>query len=107
MFKSALMSSSLAVLVSLSLSPSATAQTEEAGLQLETVTVTATKKEENIKDVPSSLTALNEDQINAFGAAGDDIQFLSARVPSLVIESSFGGFSHGLIFAALETPTLI
>ncbi len=90
MLKSASATSSLALLICLSFAPGASAQEEEAGLQLETVTVTATKKEENIKDVPSSLTALSEEQIDAFGAAGDDIQFLSARVPSLVIESSFG-----------------
>lgn len=90
MIKSALLRSPLLVLTFFSMAPSVLAQTDDANLTLDTVTVTATKKEENIKDVPSSLTALNEDQINAFAAAGDDIQFLSARVPSLVIESSFG-----------------
>lgn len=54
------------------------------------VIVTATKRAENLQDVPVSVTAISADDLDLFGGAGDDIRFLSARVPSLVIESSFG-----------------
>jgi len=54
------------------------------------IIVTATKRTENIQDVPVSVTALTQDVLDEFGGGGDDIQYLSARVPSLIIESSFG-----------------
>lgn len=59
-------------------------------LKLKPVTVTATKREADIKDVPVSLTSLDETTLQAYGQAGEDIQFLTARVPSLIIETSFG-----------------
>jgi iron complex outermembrane receptor protein len=58
--------------------------------KLDTITVTATKKAVDAQDVPVSLTALDDDLVATYGNAGDDIQFLSAKVPSLIIESSFG-----------------
>ncbi len=63
---------------------------EGDALKLKSVTVTATKREENIKDVPVSLTSLDESALATYGQAGEDIQFLTARVPSLIIETSFG-----------------
>ncbi|MEO0983209.1 MAG: TonB-dependent receptor [Pseudomonadota bacterium] len=70
----------------------ATAQEAAAAdeLQFETVTVTATKREENLQDVPLSVAAVDGETLALFGGAGDDIQFLSARVPSVIVESSFG-----------------
>ncbi len=65
-------------------------ESTDESLKLKTITVTATKRAEAIEDVPISLTSLDSDAIAAFGQAGEDIQFLSARVPSLVIETSFG-----------------
>lgn len=59
-------------------------------LAFEPVLVTATKRSENLQDVPLSVTAISAADLDLFGGAGDDIQFLSARVPSVVIESSFG-----------------
>ncbi|MEL6324144.1 MAG: TonB-dependent receptor, partial [Pseudomonadota bacterium] len=72
--------------------PLAAAQeTDDASnLAFDPVLVTATKRAENIQDVPVSVTALSEETLDLFGGAGDDIQFLSARVPSVIIESSFG-----------------
>lgn len=73
--------------------PSALAQDAAApdgSLKLSSVTVTATKREENIKDVAVSLTSLDESALATYGQAGEDIQFLTARVPSLIIETSFG-----------------
>jgi iron complex outermembrane receptor protein len=54
------------------------------------VIVTAQKKAENINDVPLSVTALSGDRLAAARSSGGDIRVLSARVPSLTLESSFG-----------------
>ncbi len=73
--------------------PSALAQEaapEAVALRLDPVTVTATKREEDIKDVPVSITSLDAGDLGAFSQAGEDIQFLTARVPSLIIETSYG-----------------
>jgi outer membrane receptor protein involved in Fe transport len=50
--------------------PSALAQDAPAtddALKLSSVTVTATKREENIKDVPVSLTSLDETALATYG----------------------------------------
>ena len=57
---------------------------------LDEIVVTAQKVEQNQKDVPISLTTLDAEQLEIFTTAGVDIRFLSGRVPSLLIESSFG-----------------
>lgn len=54
------------------------------------VQVTAQRRVENLQDVPMALTVLPGSQIPILGAAGDDLRFLSSRLPSLQIESSFG-----------------
>ena len=54
------------------------------------VIVTAQKKAENINDVPLSVTAVSGDKLDAFRSGGGDIRMLSARIPSLTMESSFG-----------------
>jgi iron complex outermembrane receptor protein len=54
------------------------------------VIVTAQKRSENINDVPVSVTAISGDKLEAFRSSGGDVRVLSARVPSLVLESSFG-----------------
>lgn len=58
--------------------------------KLDAVEVTAQRRSEDIQDVPLSITVLSGEKLHAMGSAGDDIRFLSARVPSLNIESSFG-----------------
>jgi len=58
--------------------------------QLQTVTVTAERRLENIRDVPSSITALSGEMLDVLNSGGQDIRLLSGRVPSLNIESSFG-----------------
>ena len=58
--------------------------------ELETITVTAERRTENIQDVPSSISALRGDTLDAINSGGQDIRMLAARVPSLNIESSFG-----------------
>ena len=57
---------------------------------LDTVQVTAQRKVENLQDVPVSVSTINAQELDVFGAGGNDVRFLSGRVPSLNIESSFG-----------------
>ncbi len=54
------------------------------------IVVTAQRREENLQDVPLSITAVRGDKLDAIASGGQDIRFLSGRVPSLIIESSFG-----------------
>src|ERR1700752_3577074 len=61
----------------------------EAG-QLETVIVTAQRRAENIKEVPMAITTLKGEKLDVLTSGGQDIRFLSARSPSLNVESSFG-----------------
>jgi iron complex outermembrane receptor protein len=57
---------------------------------LEEVLVTAQKKEEGLRDVPSSVATLSDEKLDALTSAGQDIRLLSSRVPSLHVESSMG-----------------
>jgi len=61
----------------------------EAG-KLQVITVTAERRIENIRDVPSSVSALSGEMLEVLNSGGQDIRLLAARVPSLNIESSFG-----------------
>lgn len=58
--------------------------------QLQTVTVTAERRVENVRDVPSAISVLNAELLDALNSGGQDVRQLSARTPSLNIESSFG-----------------
>ena len=57
---------------------------------LDAVEVTAQRRVENIQDVPVSISTLSSEKIDVFASGGNDVRFLSARVPSLNIESSYG-----------------
>ena len=57
---------------------------------LDSVQVTAQRKVENIQDVPVSVSTVSGETLDAIGSGGNDVRFLSGRVPSLNIESSFG-----------------
>lgn len=57
---------------------------------LEEIIVTAQKRAQSLQDVPSSVAAVSGEKLDIINAAGSDIRFLSGRVPSLTIESSFG-----------------
>jgi iron complex outermembrane recepter protein len=61
---------------------------EDTGLQ--EIVVTAQRREENLQDVPLSVTALSDEKLDAISAGGVDIRGISGRVPSLLVESSFG-----------------
>ena len=54
------------------------------------IIVTAQRREENLQDIPLSITAVGGDKLDAITAGGVDVRALSGRVPSLIIESSFG-----------------
>jgi iron complex outermembrane recepter protein len=78
---------------SLLAAPAAFAQDEASaadGSGLAEIVVTAQRREENLQDVPLSVTALRGDNLDAVQAGGVDIRGLSGRVPSLLVESSFG-----------------
>ena len=52
--------------------------------------MTANKVEEDLQDVASSVAALGGEKLDVLQSGATDIRFLSARVPSVYVESSFG-----------------
>lgn len=66
------------------------AQDAPASDGLSDIIVTAQRREENLQDVPISITAVSGEKLDAMAAAGADVRFLAGRVPSLMVESSFG-----------------
>jgi len=66
------------------------ADAPETPVVLDEIFVTAQKRTENVQEVPLAMSILGDEEIEALTVGGQDIQFLSARVPSLVMESSFG-----------------
>ena len=68
----------------------ALAQDIDAEARLPSVTVTAQRVEENIQDVPISITTIADEKLDVLKSSGADVRFLSARVPSVIAESSFG-----------------
>ena len=73
-------------------SPQAFSQEAEkdSSLTLDAVQVTADHRVENIQDVPISISTISGEQLEAIRSGGEDVRVLSARIPSLYIESSFG-----------------
>jgi iron complex outermembrane receptor protein len=68
----------------------APASTDQGAKTLDVITVTAEKREEDIQKVPISISTIPAEELDVLRLGGDDIRSLSARVPSLLIESSFG-----------------
>jgi len=66
------------------------AEETEQVVGIEVIEVTARKRVENIKDVPISVSALTPKKLEVLGSSGMDVRALSGKVPSLLIESSFG-----------------
>jgi len=62
----------------------------QAQIVLEEIVVTAQKREENIQDVPMSISVMSQDVMDSVRAGGKDIRFLNAKAPSLIVESDFG-----------------
>ena len=65
-------------------------ETEQTQEGLSTILVTATKSVEDSQDVPISLSVLDNETLDLLRGDGGDTLFLSGRVPSLNIETSFG-----------------
>jgi iron complex outermembrane receptor protein len=66
-------------------------KTEEGRTEfVEQITVTAQKRTEDVQEVPVSISTLAGQDLLALTAGGPDVRFLSARAPSLMLESSFG-----------------
>ena len=66
------------------------ASAQEPAGQLDVVTVTAERRAENIRDVPSSVSAVSGEDLDVLATGGQDVRLLAARIPSLNVESSFG-----------------
>lgn len=58
--------------------------------RLDPIVTTAQRVEENAQDVPISITTVADEKLDNLKASGADVRFLSARVPSVIAESSFG-----------------
>ena len=76
-------------LLALALAVPPAAQAQDA-VTLDALEVTAQRKVENIQDVPISISALSGEKLGVLASGAGDVRFLSGRVPSLNIESSFG-----------------
>lgn len=63
---------------------------QDENFELERIMVTAQKRSQNAQEVPVSVAALSGEGLEVLGSSGMDVRQLSARIPSLLIESSFG-----------------
>jgi len=72
-------------------SPSVQAQGDEG--VLEEIIVTAQKREQNIQDVPISISQMSGDRLNARFAGGADVLALASAAPGLHVESSNGSLA--------------
>lgn len=89
--KTTLRASALTVsLAALAAALPAHAQTASDEARLDTVTVTAQKIEQDLQDVPLSVSTVSDELLANLTGSGADVRFLSARVPSVIAESSFG-----------------
>jgi len=76
--------------IALTNSSQAEEQKETEVVGIEVIEVTARKRTENVKDVPIAISALTPKKLEVLGSSGMDVRALSGKVPSLLIESSFG-----------------
>lgn len=79
-----------ALWLALASTPALAQSGDDEAAVLDTVSVTAQRRVENLLDVPVSVTVIGAEKTDILASGGEDIRFLSARVPSLLIESSFG-----------------
>ena len=69
---------------------SAQADGDADARRLDPIVTTAQRVEQDAQDVPISITTVADEKLDNIKAGGADIRFLSARVPSVIAESSFG-----------------
>jgi iron complex outermembrane receptor protein len=64
----------------------------EEGMKVvvEEIVVTAQKREEDVQEVPVAVSVLRATDLEVLMVGTPDVQILSGRVPSLILESSFG-----------------
>lgn len=84
--------SGLALLVSAPAMAQSSASAD-AAFTVEDVVVTAQRRSESIRDVPFAVTAVTQETMAEVSAGGGDILSMTARVPSLQIESSNGRYA--------------
>ena len=73
-------------------------EAESAAGALEEVTVTARKREENIQDIPQSIQAFSQQEIDRVGIKG--LQDVAKFVPSMTVVSSSAGLNK-IVFRGL------
>jgi iron complex outermembrane recepter protein len=83
---------------------SALASTHSQAQTLEEVIVTATKREQNIQDIPVTVTAISAMDIQEAGV--NDIGDVSQMVPSLTVSSNISPFSTGIRIRGIGTTQL-
>lgn len=80
-----------AILIGLSTAPTFAQNAGDADARrLDPVVTTAQRIEQDAQDVPISITTVSDEKLDNLKAGGADVRFLSARVPSVIAESSFG-----------------
>lgn len=85
------LSSAALILATLAASPALAQDNEDANARrLDPIVTTAQRVEQDAQDVPISITTVAGEKLDNIKAGGADIRFLSARVPSVIAESSFG-----------------
>ncbi len=91
-FKTSLkLTTTAAIIAGLASAPALAQDADEADARrLDPVVTTAQRVEQDAQDVPISITTVSGDKLDNIKAGGADIRFLSARVPSVIAESSFG-----------------
>lgn len=70
--------------------PAFAQDTSTSPAQLDAITVTAQRRAEDPQKIPLAITTVSAEKLDILGSGGEDIRFLSGRLPSLNIESSFG-----------------
>jgi len=84
-------SSAALILTGFVTNPASAQNTDEAeARRLDPIVTTAQRVAQDAQDVPISITTVADEKLDNIKAGGADIRFLSARVPSVIAESSFG-----------------
>lgn len=83
-------STAAAIALGLAGAPAIAQEDDPSARRLDPVVTTAQRVEQDAQDVPISITTVADEKLDNLKAGGADVRFLSARVPSVIAESSFG-----------------